>query len=98
MDEEQLRNKKVAGDPATTERAEIRNQCSPKGPVGFLLESLHLQAASMDEGYKVQQNNQQSIDLVNGPVQMITPLMSRMAAVRDTRVARSRHLCHECQA
>ena len=57
MDEEQLRNKKVAGDPATTERAEIRNQCSPKGPVGFLLESLHLQAATMDEGYKVQQNN-----------------------------------------
>ena len=45
MDDEQLSNKKVAGDPATAERAEIRNQCVPTGPVGFLLESLHLQAA-----------------------------------------------------
>ena len=66
MDDEQLSNKKVAGDPATAERALIRNQCAPKGPAGFLLESLHLQAATMDERYKVQQHNQQSIDLVNG--------------------------------
>ena len=27
VDEEQLREKKIAGDPATAERAEVRNQC-----------------------------------------------------------------------
>ena len=85
-----LEAKKVAGGPATADRAEIRNQCSPKGPVGFLLESLHLQAATMDEGYKVQQHNQQRIDLVNGPVQMIAPLMNRMAARNRTRRAEDR--------
>ena len=44
----------------------------------------------MDERYKVQQHNQQSIDLVNGPVQMIAPLMYRMATRNRTRRAEDR--------
>ena len=82
--------KRIAGDLATAERAEVRNQCKPKGPVGFLLESLHLQAATLNENYTIQQWNQQSIELINGPMQMITPLISRMAARNRTKRAEDR--------
>ena len=46
---EDLRHKQVAGYPATKHRATIRRQCKPRGPVGHLLESVHMQAARMDD-------------------------------------------------
>ena len=49
IDEEHLMNKTIAGEPATPERAKLRKECNPQCPVGFLLESLHLQAATMNQ-------------------------------------------------
>jgi hypothetical protein len=89
-DEEQLRGKVLAGDPATAERAEVRNQCKPKGPIGFLLESIHMQAATLNEDLTIQQWNQQGIELIKGPTQMVTPLVGRMAARNRTRRAEDR--------
>ena len=65
----------------------MRGECKPRGPVGFLLESIHLQAATMDETCRIRQWNQQSIELVNGPAQQAAPLTSRMAARNRTKRA-----------
>ena len=67
VDDEQIEEKEVGGDPATAGRAKVRRQCKPQGPVWLLLESFHLQAAALDEGYRILQFNQQAIDLVKGP-------------------------------
>ena len=66
QDEEQLRNKELAGDPATAERAKVRNQCKPKGPIGFLLESIHMHAATLNENLTIQQWDQQDIEISRG--------------------------------
>ena len=57
------------------------------GPVGLLLESIHLQAATLDDRFRIQQFNQQAIDLVEGPTQLVMPLMTRMAARNRTEAA-----------
>ena len=76
QDKDQLRNKELAGDPATAERAKVRNQCEPKGPIGFLLESIHMQAATLNENLTIQQWDQQDIEVIKGPTQMITPWLA----------------------
>ena len=77
QDEDQLRNKELAGDPATAERAKVRNQCKPKGPTGFLLESIHMQAATLNENLTIQQWDQQDVEIIKGPTQMIAPLVRK---------------------
>ena len=88
--DEQLRDKALAGDPATAERAKVRNQCKPKGPIGFLLESIHMQAATLNDNLTIQQWDQQDIEIIKGPVQMVTPLVGRMAARNRTKRAEDR--------
>ena len=90
QDEDQLRNKELAGDPATAERAKVRNQCKPKGPIGFLLESIHMQAATLNEHLTIQQWDQQDVEIIKGATQMIAPLVRRMAARNRTRRAEYR--------
>ena len=48
-DDEQLREKTLGGDPTSAEKAEVRKQCNPRGPIAFFSETLHLQAATMDK-------------------------------------------------
>ena len=84
------------GDPATKERARLRRQCSPKGPCGYLLESIHLQAAVMDSSYRIKQVNQQTIDLVNGPAQQVVPLTTRMAVRNRTKRAEGKRAETKC--
>ena len=52
-DDEQLKKKRLGGDPATAERAAVRNEGSPRGPCGYLLESIQLQSATLDEEYNI---------------------------------------------
>ena len=80
----------MGGDPATAGRARVRKQCKPQGPVGLLLESIHLQAAALDEEYRILQFNQQAIDVVKGPAQLFAPLITRMAARNRTAAAGGR--------
>ena len=94
VDEEQLRNKQDGGDPGTKGRAKVRGQCKPKGPCGYLLESIHLQAATLDGKYRIKQANQQTIELVSGPAQQIIPLTTRMAARNRTMRPKVHELKH----
>ena len=79
--------KQDGGDPATPARAAIRKRCKPLGPIGLLLESVHLQAASIDRHWKVIQVNQQPIDIIEGPAHFVAPLLTRFAARNRTRRA-----------
>ena len=84
-DEEQLRQKELGGEPTSIEKAQIRKQCNPRGPIGLFLETLHLQAATMDGGYTIRQWNQPKIELHDGPAQQLGPMMSRMVARNRTK-------------
>ena len=77
--------KDEGGDPGTKARAKLRNQCKPQGPCGLLLESIHLQSASLDELFQIRQFNQQPVEVVGGPAQLVVPLLIRMAARNRTR-------------
>ena len=56
----------------------------------MFLESIHLQAATLNEEYRILQWNQQDIDVVKGPAQLVAPLITRMAARNRTVVAEGR--------
>ena len=58
---EALKYKEDAGEPMSRSRSKIRKQCKPKGAVGYLLESVHLNCASMDRGFNMWQYNQAPI-------------------------------------
>ena len=48
---------------------------------------MHLLSATLDDRYRVLQYNQQPIDIVEGPAQLVIPLTTRMAARNRTRRA-----------
>ena len=54
---EKLHDKEKAVELVSKERSRIRKQCNPGGAVGYLLETLHLNAASMDMGLNIWQYN-----------------------------------------
>ena len=58
---EELKYKEDAGEPMSKQRSKIRKQCKPKGVVGYLLESAHLNRASMDLSFNIWQYNQAPI-------------------------------------
>ena len=57
------------------------------GPIGLLLESIHLQPASLDPSWKIVKYNQQPIDLIEGSAHLVSPLITRFAARNRTRRA-----------
>ena len=67
------------------ERSRIRTQCNPKGAVGYMLETLHLNAPSMDMGLNIWQYNQPPIKLKDDPYQVLGPQVQQMAARNWTR-------------
>ena len=62
--------------------------------MGYLLETVHLQASAMGDGMKIHQYNQVPIDLLNAAYQHITPMI-RSAADRNStmRAEGSRDEC-----
>ena len=69
--DEQIKGKELGGEAASSERGQLRKQCNQQGPVGLLLESLHLQAAVMNDRFQILQYNQHPIDIANAPVQQL---------------------------
>ena len=86
-DGDQARPKIDGGGPGIVDRAKVRKQCRPQGPCGLLSEVIHLQVATLDASYRTQQLNQQPIDIVGGPSQLVTPLIIRMVDRNRTRRA-----------
>ena len=64
IDDKGLNEKTQAGEPMSRERARLRKQCKPKGPIGFLFETIHLQASCMASSFTVHQWNQPSVNLL----------------------------------
>ena len=48
----------LAGDPGAAEKSKVRHQCDPQGPVRYVLESLHTQAASLTKQYEIVAHSQ----------------------------------------
>ena len=82
---EHLRWKAQAGEP-TTKESRLRRQCNPHGPIGLLLESIHLQASSLDEKGHVKHWNQMQSNLEDTPYQHLKPIL-RQAAARNRTIA-----------
>jgi hypothetical protein len=62
--------------------------------VGYMLETVHLQASAMDDDFKIHQHNQAPIDVLNAAYQHITPMI-RSAATRN-RTKRAEGTRDEC--
>lgn len=81
---EMLRDKDVAGEPGTSHRGKMRKQCKPKGPVVYLLETLHLDAAVLDESKTIYQYNQPPLNIEHAPHQHLNPIIRQLAARNRT--------------
>lgn len=55
---EDLRDEEIAGEPTTKGRATPRRQCEPHGPIGLMLEPVHLNVAVIDDDLYIRQHNQ----------------------------------------
>ena len=64
-----LRNKTLGGPPKHPDRMKLRKECCSGGPVGYLLESMHLNAATLDVKGVMRQHNQPDIDILECPKQ-----------------------------
>ena len=77
------------------QRAKLRKQCEPKGPIGFLLEAVHLNQAKMDMDFNIWQYNQTPIRTTEAAHQVIGPQVQQMAA--RNRTARKEDSREECK-
>ena len=84
---DELKEKPLAGAPCTPERARLKKQCRPQGPIGLLLESIHLQAATIDRDFNIHQWNQPAIQLTKAPFQQIGAMAIQMCTRNRTRSA-----------
>ena len=82
---ETLKYKDDAGEPMSEQRARIRKQCKPKGAVGYLLESVHLNQACMDVDFNIWQYNQPPIRIRDAAYQVLGPQVQQMATRNRTR-------------
>ena len=73
-----LKNKTLGGPPKDSRRMKLRSECCTVGPVGHLLESLHINAAELDLAGNVKQFTQADISIVGCPKQDLKPLIKQM--------------------
>ena len=60
-DDPKLQDKVPAGERKSKIRVQLRSKCKSRGPIGYMLESVHLQAAAIDKSFNVHQFNQPSL-------------------------------------
>ena len=82
---EELKDRTIAGEPGTAQRGRLRKRCKPFGPVGFLLESIFLQAAGMDCNYEIRQWNQPTIQIWQAPYQHLKPMVQQLCTRNRTK-------------
>ena len=63
----------------------MRKQCDPKGPVGFLLETLHLNGSVLDINKTIRQYNQPPLNIEHAPHQQLAPIV-RQYAMRNRTI------------
>lgn len=77
----------VAGPPGSSQRMLARRKCKPLGPVGFLLESAHLQAAAIGHDFTWYTYNQGGMPLIRMPYQHLPVLIREHCMRNRTRFA-----------
>lgn len=85
--EEMLAMLLAAGPPGTKERMLLRRKCSPKRPVGHLLESAHMQAAAISLDFELVSCNQGGLPLIRIPYQQLAPMVREHCKRNRTRYA-----------
>ena len=68
----------------STQRSILKKQCKPKGAVGYLLESVHINKARMYMEFNIGQFNQAPIRIAEAAYQVIGPHVQQMAARNRT--------------
>ena len=79
LNEDGLKEKLIAGEQASKQRAWVRRQCKPRGPIGHLLESIHMRAAFIDDEGTVWQNDQMPVQLLKAPNQKVSGMLESLA-------------------
>ena len=85
--DENLAAKQLAGEPGSRTRAQVRAQCDPQGPIGHVLESMHMHAAAVNSRMEIVQHNQPTIGIISAPAQHVAPLVRNMCTRNRTRAA-----------
>ena len=85
--QEELQRLRPAPMPGEPGRQQWRGDCDPCGPVGFLLEALHMAGAALTPQWKVVKDKHPPADILAGPVQALKPTIRDMAAAARTEVA-----------
>ena len=78
--------KQPGGPPKSKQRMKLRREVIAKGPIGLLIETMHINGANLDEQFKIRQFNQPTLDIVKDPFQDIKPFW-RQAVVRNRTAA-----------
>ena len=85
VNQEDLKERTLRGEPGTARRGKQRKRCRPQGPVGFLLESFFLQAAALSEGFEIRKWNQPNIQIWEAPYQHLKPMVQQMCTRNRTK-------------
>ena len=75
------------GEPMSTQRYKLRKQCNPRGPIGYILEPIHMQAASIDKEGTIWRYNKPPLQTIKAPRQQIAAMVAAMGTRNRTRAA-----------
>ena len=89
-DQEDLAKQEPFTEPGADDRGKVKAQCDPKGPIGYLAQTLYLQAAALDEELVIGSARMAPIHLKQLPVQHIGELTRQMAALPQHSIGRGR--------
>ena len=90
-----LEDKVLGGQPTSKRRMELRKQCRSEGPVGLLIETAHLNAATIDEKGRMWQHKQPTIDILEEASQDLKKLTRENFARNRTAAAEGCRKEHE---
>ena len=60
--------KELGGDPATKERARLRKGCTPEGPYGLLMESIHVEVAALNGEMMIKTQDVFTVDIAEAHI------------------------------
>ena len=90
-----LDQKTLGGIPTSRSRMELRRQCDPHGPVGFMLETAHINAGKVDRKGVLRQHGQPPIDILGEAYQDLRKLVRENLSRNRTAAAEGIRREHE---
>ena len=68
-------------------RVKMRKEVDPQGPIGHLLESIHLQGAGLDLRFNIKKWSEADIEIKYEPYQILAELVQELCCRNRTRAA-----------